>query len=53
LHNAQQHSGVKRIEVQLREDSGEIHLVVSDSGRGFDLETASWSSAFTGGSWFT
>jgi len=40
LHNAQKHSGVERIEVQLREDSGEIHLVVSDLGRGFDLETA-------------
>jgi signal transduction histidine kinase len=40
LHNAQKHSDVKRIEVQLREDSGEIHLVVSDLGRGFDLETA-------------
>jgi PAS domain S-box-containing protein len=40
LHNAQKHSGVKRIEVQLREDSGEIHLLVSDLGRGFDLETA-------------
>ena len=40
LHNATKHSGVKRIEVQLREHSGEIHLVVSDLGRGFDLETA-------------
>jgi signal transduction histidine kinase len=40
LHNAAKHSGVKRIEVQLREDSGEIHLVVSDLGRGFDWETA-------------
>jgi signal transduction histidine kinase len=40
LHNAVKHSGVKRIEVQLREDSGEIHLVISDLGRGFDLETA-------------
>jgi PAS domain S-box-containing protein len=40
LHNAQKHSGVKRVELQLREDSGEIHLVVSDLGRGFDLETA-------------
>jgi PAS domain S-box-containing protein len=39
LHNAAKHSGVKRIEVQLREDSGEIHLVISDLGRGFDLET--------------
>ncbi|MGA9304364.1 MAG: PAS domain S-box protein [Candidatus Sulfotelmatobacter sp.] len=40
LHNAAKHSGVKRIEVQLREDSGEIHLVISDSGRGFDVGTA-------------
>ena len=40
LHNAVKHSGVRRIEVQLREDSGEIHLVVSDLGRGFDWETA-------------
>jgi signal transduction histidine kinase len=40
LHNAVKHSGVKRIEVQLREDSGEIHLVTSDLGRGFDWETA-------------
>jgi signal transduction histidine kinase len=40
LHNAAKHSGVKRIEVQMREDSGEIHLVISDLGRGFDLETA-------------
>jgi len=40
LHNAVKHSGVKRIEVQLRQDSGEIHLVISDLGRGFDLETA-------------
>jgi signal transduction histidine kinase len=40
LHNAAGHSGVRRIEVQLREDSREIHLVISDLGRGFDLETA-------------
>ncbi len=40
LHNAAKHSGVKRIEVQLREDSGEIHLIVSDLGTGFDLEMA-------------
>jgi PAS domain S-box-containing protein len=40
LHNAAKHSGVRRIEVQLREDSGEIHLVVSDLGTGFDWETA-------------
>jgi len=40
LHNASKHSGVKRVEVQLREDFGEIHLMVSDSGKGFDVEAA-------------
>src|SRR6201987_3595702 len=40
LHNAAKYSGVRRIEVQLWEDAGEIHLLVSDLGRGFDLETA-------------
>jgi len=40
VHNAIKHSGVKRIEVQLREESGQIHLIVSDSGRGFDVEAA-------------
>jgi len=41
LHNSSKHSGVKRVELQLREDSGEIHLLISDSGRGFDVEAAS------------
>ena len=40
LHNAVKHSGVRRFEVQLREDFGEIHLVISDSGRGFDVQAA-------------
>jgi len=40
LHNAAKHSGVKRIEVQLREESGEIHLSVRDFGKGFDVEAA-------------
>ena len=40
LHNAVKHSGVKRIEVELREASNEIHLIVSDLGRGFDVEAA-------------
>jgi len=40
VHNAIKHSGVKRIEIQLREDSSGIHLLASDLGRGFDLETA-------------
>ncbi len=41
LNNAIKYSGVKRIEVQLREDPSGIHLVIRDSGRGFDLEAAS------------
>jgi signal transduction histidine kinase len=40
LHNAVKHSGVKRVEVQLREESGKIHLTISDSGRGFDVKSA-------------
>jgi signal transduction histidine kinase len=40
LHNAVKHSGAKRIEVQLREHSNEVHLIIHDSGTGFDLEAA-------------
>jgi len=40
LHNAAKHSGVKHIEVQLREESSEIHVIVIDLGRGFDLDSA-------------
>jgi signal transduction histidine kinase len=40
VHNAVKHSGVKRIEVQLTEQSGEVHLIVRDSGTGFDVEAA-------------
>jgi len=40
LHNSSKYSGVRRVEVQLREISGEIHLIVSDSGSGFDVEAA-------------
>ena len=43
LHNAAKHSGVKRVEVQLAENSGEIHLTVRDSGQGFDIGAASQS----------
>jgi signal transduction histidine kinase len=35
LHNAAKHSGVKRAEAQLHEESGETHLIVYDPGRGF------------------
>jgi PAS domain S-box-containing protein len=40
LHNAIKHSGVRRVAVQLGEHSNEVHLIVSDSGRGFDTEAA-------------
>jgi PAS domain S-box-containing protein len=40
VNNAIKHSGGKRIEVELREDSSEIHLIISDSGKGFDVEAA-------------
>jgi PAS domain S-box-containing protein len=40
LHNASKHSGVKRIEVQLQEESGEVHLIIRDLGKGFDVEAA-------------
>jgi signal transduction histidine kinase len=40
LHNAAKHSGVKHIGVRLAERSYAVHLMVSDSGTGFDLEPA-------------
>jgi signal transduction histidine kinase len=40
LHNAAKHSGVKGIEVQLHEESDEIHLTIRDLGKGFDIEAA-------------
>jgi len=40
LHNALKHSGAKRTEVELWEGSDEIHLTVTDQGRGFDVEAA-------------
>jgi signal transduction histidine kinase len=40
LQNAVKHSGTKRFVVQLREDPSEIHMIVSDSGKGFDVEAA-------------
>jgi PAS domain S-box-containing protein len=39
LHNIVKHSGVKRVDVRLTEHSNQIHLRVSDSGKGFDLES--------------
>jgi signal transduction histidine kinase len=40
LHNAVKHSEVKRIEVQLSEQSNQIHLTIADAGKGFDVEAA-------------
>jgi PAS domain S-box-containing protein len=40
LHNAAKHSGVKRMEVQLWGEAGEVQLAVRDSGKGFDLDAA-------------
>jgi signal transduction histidine kinase len=40
LHNAVKYSGTKRVEVQLEEHSNEVHLIVHDSGKGFDIELA-------------
>jgi PAS domain S-box-containing protein len=40
LHNAIKHSGASQIEVQLRTESDEIHLIIGDLGKGFDIETA-------------
>ena len=40
LQNAVKHSGVKKMDVQLHEKSGEIHFIVSDSGKGFNPEVA-------------
>jgi signal transduction histidine kinase len=41
LQNVVKHSGALRVEVQLREDSSWVHLLISDSGKGFDVEAAS------------
>ena len=40
LHNAVKHSGVRRVDVQIQEDCGEIHLMVADRGKGFNVEEA-------------
>jgi signal transduction histidine kinase len=40
LHNADKHSAVKRMEVELWEASNEVHLLVADLGKGFDFDAA-------------
>jgi PAS domain S-box-containing protein len=43
VHNSEKHSGVRHIDVQLWGTSDEVHLVVSDSGVGFDSKVAKQS----------
>jgi len=40
LHNSTKHSGVRYFEVELWGTADEIHLTVSDSGAGFDIDAA-------------
>ena len=40
LQNASKYSGEKRVEVELTDHANEVHLIVRDSGKGFDLEAA-------------
>jgi signal transduction histidine kinase len=40
LHNGVNHSGAHEFEVRLQGASDGIHLTVSDSGSGFDIEAA-------------
>ena len=40
LHNASKHSGVRQFNVRLWGTPNEVHLTISDSGAGFDVETA-------------
>jgi PAS domain S-box-containing protein len=39
LHNIVKHSGMKCVDVRLTEHSNQIHLRVSDSGKGFDVQS--------------
>ncbi len=43
LHNSTKHSGTRNFEVELWGTQDEIHLTVSDSGVGFDVEAAKTS----------
>lgn len=44
LHNSLKHSGTKRIAVQLLEHSDEVHLIIHDLGKGFDVAAAKHGS---------
>jgi two-component system, NarL family, sensor kinase len=38
VHNAAKHNGVKRVEVESCENSGEAHLTIRELGKGFDVK---------------
>ena len=40
MHNAMKYSAAKHTEVDLREEGREVHLIVSDRGKGFDIAAA-------------
>ena len=40
LHNASKHSQVRRVEVALGCSAGQLHLMITDQGKGFDPQTA-------------
>jgi signal transduction histidine kinase len=40
LQNAKKYSGVKHVKVRLTRHGNQVHLLVSDSGKGFDVEGA-------------
>ena len=44
LHNVAKHSEAQAVEVRLYEISNEIHLVIKDEGKGFDMEGAKAAS---------
>jgi signal transduction histidine kinase len=43
LHNAVKHSGAYNVEVKLWGTPNKVHLTISDSGRGFDINDAKMS----------
>jgi signal transduction histidine kinase len=44
LNNSAKHGGIRQVEVELWGTPDEIHLIVSDSGAGFDIDTAKAST---------
>jgi len=44
VQNATKHSGVKHVEVTVTENPDELHLLIRDSGKGFDVDAAKRAS---------